>query len=360
LVLNLYDVRKDYSYLHGLNNFNMRFFLNVFLLILISKASFAQSGDLMVEGASPNLYVEHTVVAKENWYSIGRLYNVSPKEIAPFNSTSMDKPLSIGEKVRIPLNASNFSQNGQKAADEVFVPVYHIVAEKEWMYRISTNYNKVPTAYIEKWNGITNDQLKAGMKLVVGYLKVKPGQSALASKGSATMKTETATVVETKPATTQGSTGTIATTTVATQQSTSTKTEDKKSEPVAEKSTPVTVSENKPITVATTTTPSNVDFKGGYFKSQFDNAGKSSSGSAAIFRSTSGWSDGKYYALMNNVPVGTIVKVSNTSNNKIVYAKVLGNLADIKENSGLAIRISNAAAAELGAGENKFSAAITY
>jgi hypothetical protein len=338
----------------------MRFFLNVFLLILISGASFAQSGDLMVEGASPNLYVEHTVVAKENWYSIGRLYNISPKEIAPFNSTSMDKPLSIGEKVRIPLNAANFSQNGEKAADEVFVPVYHIVAEKEWMYRISTNYNKVPTAYIEKWNGITNDQLKAGMKLVVGYLKVKPGQSALAAKGSATIKTETATVVETNPSSTQSSTGAVVATTTATQQVATTKTEDKKPEAVAEKSTPVTVSENKPVVVATTTTPSSVDFKGGYFKSQFDNGGKSSSGSAAIFRSTSGWSDGKYYVLMNNVPVGTIVKVSNTSNNKIVYAKVLGNLADIKENSGLAIRISNAAASELGAGENKFSAAIVY
>lgn len=339
----------------------MRFFLNVFLLILISGASFAQSGDLMVEGASPNLYVEHTVAAKENWYSIGRLYNISPKEIAPFNSTSMDKALSIGEKIKVPLNASNFSQNGQKATDEVFVPVYHVVAEKEWMYRISTNYNKVPTAYIEKWNGITNDQLKAGMKLVVGYLKVKPGQSALAAKGSATIKTETATVVETKPATTQGATGAaVATTTAATQQSSTAKTEEKKAEPVVEKTAPVAVTENKPVTTASTETPSNVDFKGGYFKSQFDNGGKNSSGSAAIFRSTSGWSDGKYYALMNNVPVGTIIKVSNTSNNKIVYAKVLGNLADIKENSGLAIRISNAAAAELGAGENKFSAAIAY
>lgn len=324
--------------------------------MLISAASFAQSGDLMVEGTSPNLYVQHTVVAKENWYSIGRLYNISPKEIAPFNNATMDKPLSIGEQIKIPLTTANFSQDGQKAADEVFVPVYHVVQEKEWMYRISTNYNKVPTANIEKWNGITNDQLKAGLKLVVGYLKVKPAQSTLASKGSATIKTETPAVVETKPATTQNTTATTAATTTAATQTAVTKTEEKKTETTQ----PVAVTENKPVAVASTETPSNVDFKGGYFKSQFDNGGKSSTGSASIFRSTSGWSDGKYYALMNNVPVGTIVKVSNTSTNKIVYAKVLGNLADIKENSGIAIRISNAAAAELGAGENKFSAAISY
>jgi hypothetical protein len=328
--------------------------------MLISAASFAQTGDLMVEGTSPNLYVQHTVVAKENWYSIGRLYNISPKEIAPFNNATMDKPLSIGEQIKIPLTTANFSQDGQKAADEVFVPVYHVVQEKEWMYRISTNYNKVPTANIEKWNGITNDQLKAGLKLVVGYLKVKSAQSALASKGSATIKTETPAVVETKPAATQNTTASTTATTTAATPTAVAKTEEKKPEPVAEKTAPVTVTENKPVVVASTETPSNVDFKGGYFKSQFDNGGKSSSGSAAIFRSTSGWSDGKYYALMNNVPVGTIVKVSNTSTNKIVYAKVLGNLADIKENSGIAIRISNAAAAELGAGENKFSAAISY
>lgn len=324
----------------------MKVFLNVFFLIFVSAALFAQSSDLIIEGASPNLYVKHTVAAKENWYSIGRLYNISPKEIAPFNGATLEKSLSIGQQLKIPLNTANFTQDGQKAADEVFVPVYHIVQDKEWMYRISSNYNKVASANIEKWNGIRSDQLKAGMKIIVGYLKVKPAQSALASNGSATIKTETATVItDTKPVVkeTPAASATTNTTTI--------------SQPVSE---PVIV-ENKPVvTTSATETLSNVNYKGGYFKSQFENNNKSTNGSAAIFRSTSGWSDGKYYALMNNVPVGTIIKVSNTSTNKSVYAKVLGTLADIKENAGLAIRISNAAAAELGVGESKFNAAITY
>ncbi len=319
----------------------MRFFLNAFILTLICGASFAQNGDLIIEGTSPKLYVQHTVVAKENWYSIGRLYNVSPKEIAPFNGATLEKSLNIGQQLKIPLTNANFSQDGQKASDEVFVPVYHIVQDKEWLFRISSNYNKVAPANIEKWNGINNDQLKAGMKLIVGYLKVKPGQSALASKGMSEIPETTVATTAPAPPVEQPVV----------------KVEEKKPEPVVEKP-----AENKPVTTVVNNAPASVngDFKGGYFRSQYESSNKSSQGAAAIFRSTSGWSDGKYYALMNNVPVGTIIKVSNTANNKVVYAKVLGNLADIKENVGLTIRISNAAAADLGAGENKFNASINY
>jgi len=57
---------------------------------------------------------------------------------------------------------------------------------------------------------------------------------------------------------------------------------------------------------------------------------------------------------------GTILKVKNNANGKIVYAKVLDAIPDIKQNSGLAIVISNAAAEELGAGENKFDCVVSY
>src|SRR5215510_4757097 len=91
-------------------------------LILLTCISFslAAQNTLQVQGISPNLYLVHTVAAKDNWYSIGRLYNLSPKELAPFNNLPMEKPLEIGQQLRIPLNPSNFSQDNQKIADEVF------------------------------------------------------------------------------------------------------------------------------------------------------------------------------------------------------------------------------------------------
>lgn len=326
----------------------IKFRILVFVMMMLAGPQLFAQTELTVQGTTPELYLNHTVAAKETWYSLGRLYNISPKEIAAFNKTTIDKPLSISQSIRIPL-ASNFSQNNSKAADEVLVPVYHTVAEKEWMYRVSVNHNKVPIENLEKWNNVSKDQVKAGMKLIVGYLKVKPAQSSLASLASGRSVPQ-ATTSETAPAPIT------------------------KNPPVKEPAVnkpaenPVVLKDNSSIpkeTPKTETVPAsaevrNVNFKGGYFRSQYEETGKISSGVSGIFKSTSGWNDGKYYALMNNVPVGTIVKVTFPSSNKSVFAKVLGQLPDMKESSGLTIRISDAAATELGAGNGKFGVEVRY
>ena len=50
----------------------------------------AQSPDLIIQSENGKLYLDHTVAPKENFYSIGRLYNISPKEIVPFNGLSLN------------------------------------------------------------------------------------------------------------------------------------------------------------------------------------------------------------------------------------------------------------------------------
>jgi LysM repeat protein len=313
------------------------------VLICIAFSAAAQTGDLVVQGTSPKLYLVHKVAAKENWYSIGRLYNISPKELAPFNNLKLEAPLSIGQEVKVPLEAANFSQNGTKAADEVLVPVYHTVQEKEWMYRISQNHNKVPVETLQKWNNITNGDLKAGMKLIVGHLKVKTGQSALASKAKSVPVTTTQPpVVVNKP---------------QEKEVKETKEVVDKEEPANKTVNPPT---NKPIDQPRPVVNKSIDYNGGYFRGQYGNAGRNSTGMAGVFKSTSGWQDGKYYALMNNVPVGTIIKVDHPVTRRSVYAKVLGQLPEMKESSGLAIRLSDAAAAELGAGAYKFNVDVSY
>ena len=82
--------------------------LAVFLL-LSAYLSFAQS-PLQVHSNNKGLYVVHTVAPKENFYSIGRSYSISPKEIVAFNGIDMAKGLAIGQKLMIPLITSNFSQ----------------------------------------------------------------------------------------------------------------------------------------------------------------------------------------------------------------------------------------------------------
>jgi LysM repeat protein len=299
------------------------------LLTCLSVTIWAQT-PLHVQGMSPNLYLNHTVVVKDNWYSIGRLYNLSPKELAPFNDLPMDKPLEIGQQLRIPLTATNFSQDNQKLADEVFVPVYYVVKEREWMYRISQNNNKVPIEKLEQWNNLTNGDIKPGLDVIVGYLKIKSSQSPLAAHAAA-VRTSPAVAKTTEPV--QKSSEPLATN----------KPEEKNVDPAKEKVDPTKEKiadlsksgavivesktedrvitekpetkptetkalDTKPAETKPTVVQASVDNRGGYFKSQYGESGRSASGAAGVFRSNSGWQDGKYYALMNNIPVGTISK----------------------------------------------------
>jgi LysM repeat protein len=338
--------------------------------------SWSQPPALVIQGEKGKFYLQHTVDVKQNWYSVGRLYNISPKEIAPFNGLTMNKPLSIGQQLKIPLTAVNFSQKGTKAADEALVPLYHIIQEKEWMYHISVVYNKVPIESLEKWNHINRDQAKAGMQLVVGYLKVKTAQSALAAANTDRSLAQ----VQAPAAIKKEETKSLSTVT-----SDPPSKDPKGVEPLPRNQTPVSGPEARPADKTTAAAPSitgpvkpadkttvaapsitgpvnyyAANHTGGYFSTDFTGNNKTASGQAGIFKSTSGWQDGKYYALMNNVPVGTIVKVASTSSNKAIFAKVLGQLPDMKESAGLTIRISNAAASELAAGDGKFAVEVKY
>jgi hypothetical protein len=373
------------------------------LLLLIScffaKFARSQSNELLIQGQTGGLYLEHAVVAKENWYSVGRLFNIDPKALAPFNHSALTQPLMIGQLLQIPLTAANFSQTGQKAVGETLVPVFHITQDKEWLYRVSVNHNKVPVPSLEKWNNITPEQVHAGMHLIVGYLKVKTSQSALAKLSMSGPQVAAATPpaastpvssgdadspvakppVSTPPASAAPVTTPPASTPAATTPVTA---------PVHVTPAPVPVTtpsgaSKAPATTATTpsapapsgtskapattttatpaaSTPPAPHFNGGAFRADFADGGHSATGPAGVFKSTSGWQDGKYYALMNNGTIGAIVKITDPASGKSVYAKILGQLPDMKESAGLTIRISNAAAAELGVGEGRFNAQVNY
>ncbi|MBX3240114.1 MAG: LysM peptidoglycan-binding domain-containing protein [Chitinophagaceae bacterium] len=333
-------------------------FLIVFTIII--SFSLAAQSDLVVQSQGEKLYLNHTVAAKENLYSIGRLYNISPREIAPFNGLTITSGLEINQVIKIPLIAENFVQRRAVAStNEVFIPLYHIVSEKEGLFRIGQNANKVSADYLKEWNGLSSENISVGQRLVVGFLKVKTGDSPLAATGSIKR------IGGTVPASYLDASAPVAATSVPAVQK----------EPVVQAVNTNTTAENntpaggsRPATNTVSTTPKSTTDGAGFFKpvyqqqSQSSPSFRSESGNAAVFKSTSGWQDAKYYALMNNITPGTIVRITNPSNNRIIFAKVLGELPPGKENEGLLIRISNSAAAELRVNdkEPKFQAEVAY
>ncbi|HYC29933.1 MAG TPA: LysM domain-containing protein, partial [Chitinophagaceae bacterium] len=73
------------------------------LCIAVSASLHAQ--ELTIQGTSPKLFLTHSVTPKETWYSIGRLFNVNPKELAAYNGLKMEAPLNIGQTLKVPLAA---------------------------------------------------------------------------------------------------------------------------------------------------------------------------------------------------------------------------------------------------------------
>jgi len=101
----------------------------------------------------------------------------------------------------------------------------------------------------------------------------------------------------------------------------------------------------------------------GYFESQFQNKKsrdmQNVTGISKTFKTASGWTDGKYYILADNIEPGTIVKVT-ADNGNTVYAKVLWNMGDLKENAGINFRVSNAAAAALHVNDESFNVNVSF
>ncbi|MEQ1798003.1 MAG: LysM peptidoglycan-binding domain-containing protein [Lacibacter sp.] len=330
-----------------------RAFYLVFALFTCFSA-FAQTTPLLVQLDNNTAYLTHTVGAKENYYSIGRIYNISPRVFAPYNGLELTVPMSIGQRIKIPLNEVNFWQNGTRKENETVVPVYHVVKQGESLAKISQLF-KTDNASVKSWNNLNSDAVSVGSKVIIGFLKVDKTLSPLAAQGM-NVRSEP-NIVKQEPK----------------KQEPVVKKEEVKTEPVIKKEEPkveppvvqkpvVEVKREEPRMEVTT-----VNYSGnGFFRDEFNrqsNNGKrvsANSGAGSVFKSTSGWSDGKYYILMDNVEKGTIVLIKNPSNGKAIYAKVLGGVEETSPGSGLMFRISNAAASQLGISAEKFNAELAW
>lgn len=333
----------------------MKLFFSFLFFLFISATLFAQ--DLIVKTDGNTGYLTHTVEAKENYYSIGRIYNISPRIYAPYNNLKLETPMSIGQTVKIPLVEQNFTRSNSGSSNEAFVPLYYVVQEKEGLMKVA-HYFGISADDLKQLNGLKSDAVNIGDKLVIGYLKVLREQSPLAANakaGKPVVKEESKKqpdVVKNEPK--KEEKPVVKEQPVTPPTKTVVKTEAKKEEPVK---TEEKKSMNETVVSAAAMTEG--VFRDEYF-SQTNNGANTQSAEAmcGVFKSSSGWNNGKYYALMNGVERGTIVKIM--ANGRAVYAKVLDAVPNVKENNGLTILLSNAAVAKLEVNDPKFNAGVMY
>lgn len=343
------------------------------LILPLFFCTFIFSQDLVVKSGSKGLYLEHKVAPKEGLFPIGRIYNVHPRHIANFNGIDFNKGLSIGQLINVPLTDTNFKQTVNKG-----VPVYYKAAEKESLANISVK-SKAQIGNLRAWNNLTTDNMPAGTKLIIGFLITNELQDRVVTiaaqntpvveesvsdvKKAEAQKKQTETITP-KPPVVEESVSNVKkaeeqkkqTEPLITKEADIKKEEPKKAEPEPKKTEPVVRQSEMTNNDGT-----------GYFRNNFFQQIKTSpltkdqTVTSSIFKTSSGWQDGKYYLLMNGVEPGTIVKITNPGNSKIVFAKVLYAMDKIRENQGVDVRISDAAAATLSVSEtDKFILKVNY
>lgn len=240
----------------------------------------------------------------QTWDNIAALWSVSSAQLRAANPELAGDTLLGNREILIPLSGILRDNNCDSCR-----AVFHIVGQSQGLYRIGKWYGNQSAAKIKQLNNLRSDGLTPGQQLLVGYVAINPSAKVVATLASNTI-------------------------------------------PEPQKDTvdlPVKVVDVLPMVSVAPSHELEYDGKG-FFETEWKPNGQISSktGKAAMFKTESGWQDGKFYLLSSQLMTGAIVKITNFITGKSIFAKVVGPLPVIKQNDGLQMRISSAAAATLG------------
>lgn len=244
----------------------------------------AQNKSYNVEINNGVFVVKHSVKAKETLYAISKIYNVNIDEIKKFNKLKTDE-LTVNSGIFIPFQTSkiNYSK-GDKL-------IYTI--KKGDTYNAIVVKQKLNLKEVKKLNKATDDNLKLGQKLIIGFWNNENNaETEVVNKEKEEDKSK-----ELKPETKKKEEKT---------------TEDKKTTETLKSN------ENKGWAMCLPT-DTKVD---------------------------------KNYALHNSAKIGSMIKVKNIKNNKVISAKVLGRIpANVND---VLVLLSGNSAEDLGVKNEKF------
>ncbi len=305
-----------------------------FILGLIYGFAALGQQKLVIKGKGNARYIEHKIGEKESLSSLGRAYGISASQLAKFNGKSPSSQLSKGGMIKIPVKLQDIQLNAQGTA------VYHVVGKGENLFKIGQLYNKATVAQLRKINKLSVSTVKNGQEIIVGYLKTNIDPQPAPIVKTATPE---AVVAEKKQEQIQGY-----------------HQENEAQVEVEKKTTPTIVEVKKETTVVNQLqAPDEGFFTSLYVKPDAASTQKTVSGEASTFKTISGWTDRKYYILINDIAPGTIVRIT-ASNNKSICARVLGSLPVTKGAENLLLRMSNSAASVLDMKDAQFTVTLSF
>lgn len=134
------------------------------LNIANAKANSARDS-IGVENNNGKKLIVHQIVAKDTYYSIGRRYNVAPKDIMTYND---NKYLQIGVVIKVPTNIPFGSSPGtaQTPANVEGGIIEHTVKAKENLNMLAEKYGTTVNE-IKRLNNLSGNNLSIGQVLKI-------------------------------------------------------------------------------------------------------------------------------------------------------------------------------------------------
>ena len=294
-------------------------------LLTVSATVFAGSfrDSIGIENLNGKKLILHKLDAKDNYYSIGRRYNVAPKAIIDYNNNA---PLVIGGTVKVPTEISFV----QSSPNPTQLQQNKVVAQAQ-------SPTPAPAAAaVPKTSAMQTDN----SGIVTQQYKVSAGETlfAIAKRFSSTVEDITAINGLTSTNLTPGQVLKVRTGLP----------EPAPVRPVAARdATAVTLSTDSGI----------VDRRLGANK--FGLYEKNEKGVATWIDDPSLDSD-KKLALHRTAPIGTVVKITNPMTNRTTYAKVVGRINDNEATKDAIIVMTKNVAESIGALDKRTHVNISY
>ncbi len=304
-----------------------RLLLLTISLTALSLSAFAYSipDSVGVENQNGKKVILHKLDPKDNYYSIGRRYNVSPKTIIEFNKNAKmtigtiikvptDRPFSQPEKTTaktspaIPTTGSTSNQFVQSQQQPTQsgntadgVPTQYKVSAGETLYSIAKRFNTT-VEDITNLNGLASNT-------------ISPGQILLIRANAASPEAEPTTQPPVQPQTTQ----------------------------------PIVATRDS--TMPDSTHHMNANRFGLYER---DEKG------VATWMDDDGLDPNKMLVLHRTAPIGTVIKITNIMTNRTTFAKVVGRFTDTEQTKDVIIVMTKNVAQALGALDKRFQVNLSY
>jgi LysM repeat protein len=243
--------------------------------------------------------VEHKIIKGQNLYSLARFYGMNEEQLFPYNPSMKSNKVAIGQVVRVPLPNSAIKRfKGDNFKRWKYVPLMFIVKPKDNLYKIAKRVFHMPPDSVMTWNGLAGDVIAPGQVLLVGWVSI----------GGVNDTARAVTTV------------------------------------------------NTALSIKKIKLEKQVSELGEKFKKQKNTV----ESRGAAFWQTKGNPTTDYYCLHRTAKSGTYIAITNGTNGKTTYAKVVGKIPESAYSHEVVLIVAPSVAKALGAKDEKFFVKIRY